>query len=221
MLVTEASVVVGCHRQLTYTPKMILSLLAYLAAMLLQREAKMSLEGPPWPMIYCADDACNMIRAWAGFYKIGTNLSVEASVVVNINDAASTSVQTSLDESIILCEVVFVNVATHGVVREELPADGKAEDVEAIVIDKMLHLSLAVVTVILQQWGPSTASSARSVGVATEVEPGNVHSCEAELSCASWWSAAGGCAGACASWCSTCAGGCRRGCGARNALGVV
>lgn len=87
-----------------------------------------------------------------------------------INDAACASGQARLNKSIVLLEVIFVNVATHDIVCKELPADRETEDIEAIVVNEVLHLSLTVMAVVLKQWRPSGARGASSVSVASKVK---------------------------------------------------
>lgn len=109
---------------------------------------------------------------------------------MDINDAACASGQARLNKSIVLLEVILVNVAAHDIVRKELPADRETEDIEAIVVNEVLHLSLTVVAVVCKQWRPSGARGASSVGVAPKVEACDVDSCEAEAAGAGWCSAA-------------------------------
>ena len=108
------------------------------------------------------------------------HLRVVTRIVVQVDDARRAGVQARLDERVVLDEVVFVEVAADDLVREELPADGQAEHVEAVVVDKVLHLARAVVAVVLEQRRPGGAGGAVAVGVAAEVETGDVYACEFE-----------------------------------------
>ena len=49
-----------------------------------------------------------------------------------------------MHKRIILDKVVLVDRATKDAIGEELPANGEAEDVKAVVVDKVLQLALAV-----------------------------------------------------------------------------
>lgn len=147
-----------------------------------------------------------------------SHLSVPASIVMHVNDAARAGSQASLDKRVVLLEVVLVERTSEHVVGEELPADGETEDVETVVVDKVLHLSSAIMTVVLEQRRPRAAGRARAVGVAAKVEAGNVHTCETQRTGARRRTTRGrGGAGGRAYACS-CA--CRRR-GARDALGVI
>ena len=102
---------------------------------------------------------------------------------MNINDAACTGGEAGLHERVVFREVRLIDRAGRGVVRKELPAYGKTEDVEAIVVDKVLHLTGAIRAVVLGEWGPCRACSAVAVGVATEIETRDVDTGELQLSC--------------------------------------
>ena len=106
---------------------------------------------------------------------------------MDINDAACARGQARLNKSVVLREVILVDITRHGIVRQELPANGETKDVEPVIVDEMLHLALTVVAVVLQQWRPSAAGGAATVGVASEVESSDVDTCEAELACRRRW----------------------------------
>ena len=135
------------------------------------------------------------------------HLGVPARIVVNIDNARRARVQTRLHERIVLDKVVLVDRAAEDAVGEELPADGEAEDVEAVVVDKVLQLALAVFPVVLRERRPRSARAARPVRGAPKVEPGDVHSREAHLAGAGGGDLAAGFRG----W-----GGDRGGCGGRR-----
>ena len=138
-------------------------------------------------------------------------LGVPARIVVNIDNARRARVQTRLHERIVLDKVVLVDRAAEDAVGEELPADGEAEDVEAVVVDKVLHLALAVVPVVLRQRRPRPARAARPVRRASKVKSGDVHAREAHLAGAGGGDLAAGRRG----W----GGGRRGGCGGRGDAG--
>lgn len=137
-----------------------------------------------------------------------TYFAIKASVVVHINDARRSSGKAGLHKRIVLDKVVGVKSAAGSgiVVNEELPANRETENVEAIVIDEVLHLAGTVVAIVLSQRRPSTARVAVSVCVAAEIESGNVDTHEAQVSCAS--RRAVGCASSGRGWSS--GRGCRR-----------
>ena len=105
-------------------------------------------------------------------------LALVSCVVVEINDAACTSRETGLNKSVVFGKVRLVDVARRCVVREELPSDGKTEDVESVVVHEVLHLTEAIGTVILSQRWPCSACRAVAVGVATEIETCDVDTSE-------------------------------------------
>ena len=105
---------------------------------------------------------------------------------MEINDAARTSRKAGLDEGIVLSKVGRDDVARRGVASQELPADGKTEDVEAIIVDEVLHLPSTVRAVVLGQRWPRCTGRTVTVGVASEVEAGDVDTGELELACAGW-----------------------------------
>ena len=106
---------------------------------------------------------------------------------MDIDNAVCASVQTSLNESIVFSEIIFVDISTKNVVRQELPSHRQTENVEAIIIDEVLHLSLSIMAIVLKQRWPSGASGATSVGVASKVKSSDVDTCEAELACRRRW----------------------------------
>jgi hypothetical protein len=57
-----------------------------------------------------------------------------------IQDTVRSSSQASLDQAVISVEVVRIKGSAKVVVEQELPSDRKTEDIEAIIIDEMLHL---------------------------------------------------------------------------------
>lgn len=73
---------------------------------------------------------------------------------MDINDAICASPQTGLNEVIIFSQIRIYDGSTFDIVGEELPSDGKAESVEPIVIDKVLHLTLTIHAIVFREWGP-------------------------------------------------------------------
>jgi CO dehydrogenase/acetyl-CoA synthase epsilon subunit len=69
---------------------------------------------------------------------------------VDIDDAAGTGGEAGLDKGIVFYEVVLVEGSSKDVVGEELPSNRKAEHIETIVIDKVLHLAGTIVTIICE-----------------------------------------------------------------------
>ena len=105
---------------------------------------------------------------------------------MDVDDAAGSGSQACLDQSVVFGKVGLIQGSGEDVVREELPADGETEDVEAIVVDEVLHLPSTVRAVVLGQWGPRSAGRAVAVGVAAKVEACNVDTSETEFSRAGW-----------------------------------
>ena len=70
--------------------------------------------------------------------------AIEPGIVVNINNARRASVETRLDERVVLGEVRGVEGARFGPTRQELPADGETEGVEAVVVHVVRHLTLSI-----------------------------------------------------------------------------
>jgi len=66
--------------------------------------------------------------------------AIPASVVVDVDDARSTTGQATLNELVVLAEVGCVKCATEVVVEEVLPANWEAEDVETIILDEVVDL---------------------------------------------------------------------------------
>lgn len=63
---------------------------------------------------------------------------------MNLNDARRACVEARLDEIIVLGEVDLVYVTSGGTVRQELPPNGQAENIVAVVLDKVLHLARTI-----------------------------------------------------------------------------
>lgn len=78
------------YENYTYTPKIMLGVDAYLVAILDQRSAKISLEGPPWPIIY---QGINLMLEGRVSHIY---LSPKSSIVMDIDDAGGTSIQAGL-----------------------------------------------------------------------------------------------------------------------------
>jgi hypothetical protein len=103
-----------------------------------------------------------------GRTALTNNGAVPATVVVHIDDAhLSTSIQAALDLFVVGGPVVCVEGATNGV-HKVLPANGKAEGVEAIVGDEVLHL---VETGLARV---DNVAAARAVGSTAKVETGDL-----------------------------------------------
>ena len=113
-------------------------------------------------------------------------LAVPTRVVVDVDDACcSSSIDASLHEGVVLHEVRVVDRANN-VVHQELPAHGKTESGEVVVAHKVVHLALAVMTVVLKKRWVCGDSLAVAVGVAAEVESSNVHAGVLQLAGVSW-----------------------------------
>ncbi len=109
---------------------------------------------------------------------------------MNINDTSSSSgSNASLHQGIVLFEICLVQCPSENIICEELPSNGKTEDVETIISDEMVHLASTIRAIVLGQWRPSGTGSACSVGVATEVKARNIDTGKLERACTSGGSA--------------------------------
>lgn len=96
------------------------------------------------------------------------NLTLEPRIVVNVDDTERASRETRPDQLAVLARIDLVQLSIrrgHGTQRDigcrssiqavavdqELPSDGQPEGVEAILLDKMLHLRRAVAVPFAQR----------------------------------------------------------------------
>jgi hypothetical protein len=101
---------------------------------------------------------------------LANDLAVPAGVVVDVDNAErSAGGQAVLDLLVVDGPVGGAEGAADLVVDEELPADGDAEGVEAVVLDEVVHL---VETVLVGCKARATVASA--IGTAAEVETGDL-----------------------------------------------
>ena len=100
---------------------------------------------------------------------------------MDINDAACARGQARLNKSVVLREVILVDITRHGIVRQELPANGETEDVKTIVLNEVQHLAETVCTIVLSERRPGSARGTVTVCIAAEVEACNVYTGEPEL----------------------------------------
>ena len=108
-------------------------------------------------------------------------LAVPSCIVVDVNDAScSTRIDASLNEIVILLHVGRVDVTAEHIISKKLPPNRQAEGIETIVFDEVVHLALAVMTIVFQEGRPSARRSAGSVGIATKVKSRNVYAVELE-----------------------------------------
>lgn len=98
---------------------------------------------------------------------LADNVSVPATVVVDVDDAEIGDSQARGHESIVSGKVGGVEGTTKAVVKEVLPSNGKTEGVEASVSDKVLHLACTSGTRV-----GDTGDGASSVGAAAEIKSG-------------------------------------------------
>lgn len=157
---------IGWPADETHTPNRIRGSSLYLAAIFPQRVAKTSLLGPPWPIIYNSNKSAMLDEKLVGT----THFAIEASVVVNIDNATCTSGKAGLDEIVILLKVRIDDCSARQIAGKELPTNGKSKEVEAIVVNKVLHLTGPVHAVILRQRGPRCTFCAVTICVAAEVK---------------------------------------------------
>ena len=78
-----------------------------------------------------------LVVGWSSLTDYGT---IPAGVVVDVDDAACTCGEASLDEHIIRAHEIGIEVTVGAEVDEVLPADGKSKDVEVVVFHEMVHL---------------------------------------------------------------------------------
>lgn len=103
--------------------------------------SKLVIRGPS-----LTDDLCTRFDELqsASSHKDAPYLAVEPRVVVDLDDARRACAEARLNEVIVFGEVDLVDVTSGSAVGQELPPNGQAEDVVAVVFDKVLHLSCAV-----------------------------------------------------------------------------
>lgn len=115
------------------------------------------------------------LRPKAGELSVGgaaltDDLAVPAGVVVDVNNAESSACgQAVLDLLVVDSPVGGAESAADLVVDEELPADGDAEGVEAVVLDEVVHLVKAVLAGC-----EAGARAASAISAAAEVETGDL-----------------------------------------------
>lgn len=98
------------------------------------------------------------------------DLAVPPGIVVDIDDTHLRScLQAALDKSVVGGKVGRVQRAAEIAVEQILPTDWQAEDIQAIVVDKMLHLGDAVRPRI-----DSAGNSAVPRGIGAEIETSDV-----------------------------------------------
>ena len=67
---------------------------------------------------------------------------------MNVDDAASTGRQASLDQSVVFCEVILIESTGKDIVGKELPADWQTKYVEAVIVHEVLHLTSTVMSIV-------------------------------------------------------------------------
>jgi hypothetical protein len=65
---------------------------------------------------------------------------------MDVNFTVCTSTQTCIDEHVVVGKLGPVEYTSHLIVREILPGNGETEQVVAVVLDKVLHLTKAIGT---------------------------------------------------------------------------
>ena len=65
---------------------------------------------------------------------------------MNVDYTVRASTQTCINERVVVGKLGLVEHTSHLVVREILPADRETEQVVAVVLDKVLHLTEAIGT---------------------------------------------------------------------------
>lgn len=101
-----------------------------------------------------------------GRTSLSNDRAVPTSVVVDVDNAkGGAGVQATLDLFVVGREVVGVKGAAEVVVQQELPSHRNTEGVQAIVVDKVLHLVDASLA-----WIDDTRRLARAIDGAAKVE---------------------------------------------------
>lgn len=85
-----------------------------------------------------------VLDSYRGEHKRTIYLAVEPGVVVDINNAVSTSAEAGLDEGVVFSKVVRVEVSALSVVGQKLPSNGETEDVHLVIVNEVLHLAKSV-----------------------------------------------------------------------------
>jgi hypothetical protein len=121
-----------------------------------------------------------------GWSTLANDATIPAGIVVDVDDALASLVETSLNKLIVLGKVVGVESTTKSVVDQVLPSDGQAEHIHSVVPGEMLHLANAVWIVVLAvevpQRGIDLGSVAITIGRTTEVEACDIEASELDSS---------------------------------------
>ena len=102
------------------------------------------------------------------------NATIPSCIVVDINDARGSGVQADLDKSVVLSKVVGVERASKSVIGEILPSDRETEDVQAIVLYEVVHLTLTIASTVEGEGRSHTGGVTGSIGATAKVETSNV-----------------------------------------------
>ena len=93
---------------------------------------------------------------------------------MDVDNTRSPSVQADLDEGVVLSKVVGIKGASKSVVGEPLPSDRQAEDVQAVILDEVVHLTLTVASTIEGEGRSHTRGVAGSIGTTTKIETSDI-----------------------------------------------
>lgn len=104
--------------------------------------------------------------------RLANDVAIPARVVVQVDDALGAGIQARLHQRIVLGEICGVEVDAELVVRQVLPCDGQAEDVQSEVVPEVLHLPDTVGATILGQGRVDLADVGAAVFEDGEVEAG-------------------------------------------------
>ena len=120
--------------------------------------------------------------------EIGTYTTIEPSIVMEVDNAISIAIgQTYLDESDIFSPVGWVKAPTRSASSEELPGHGETEDVETIIVNEVLHLSLSIQSTIRQKRGNRSCGIIISIFIYREINSSDVDTREADFCCLRRW----------------------------------
>ena len=118
-----------------------------------------------------------------------TYCATVASIIVQVNDTVRLpSRQTDLDKRSIFSPSRGVQATTGSSGNKELPVDRQTEDVEPVVTDEVLHLTLTVRSSVRKERNNRSRGIVVAVLINTEIYTRNIDTCEANLSRLSrWW----------------------------------
>lgn len=128
-------------------------------------------KGNLWVLdVFRGDLAPERSKLRIGWTALTNDLTIPSAVVVHIDNAHLRGcLQACLNQIVVGREVVRIEGAAEIVVDEILPRDGKAEDVESVIVGEVLHLFDTLLT-----RRESARKRAASVCAGSEVQPSDI-----------------------------------------------